>query len=79
MVEAGLARLSAAIHLQRAGLSYLVVEAREQVSGCACDQSMHDGQEGVRPGAVCINDTNQSVMSGLPRRFWHRVNTTKHQ
>lgn len=68
VIGAGLAGLSAAHEIQRAGLKCVVLEARDRVGGKTWSQPMDDG--GVLDvGAAWINDTNQSRMHELANRY----------
>lgn len=70
VVGAGLAGLSAARDLDRAGLSVLVVEARDRVGGRTYSLGMPDGSPGIiEAGAGWINDVNQTRMINLVREF----------
>jgi monoamine oxidase len=62
IVGAGLAGLQAALTLQRAGLKYLVLEARDRVGGKTLTLTASDGTIKSDLGAAWINDTNQSRM-----------------
>ncbi|KAK1472415.1 flavin containing amine oxidoreductase [Colletotrichum cuscutae] len=71
IIGAGLAGLSAAHEVRRAGLSCVVLEARDRVGGKTWSQPMEDGRDnGVFDlGAAWINDTNQSRMYELAKRY----------
>ncbi|KAL2883490.1 hypothetical protein SGCOL_001173 [Colletotrichum sp. CLE4] len=71
IIGAGLAGLSAAHEVRRAGLSCVVLEARNRVGGKTWSQPMEDGGDnGVFDlGAAWINDTNQSRMYELAKRY----------
>ncbi|KAK5458164.1 hypothetical protein LTS15_004243 [Exophiala xenobiotica] len=62
IIGAGLAGLQAASTLQRAGLKYLVLEARDRVGGKTLTLKASDGAIKSDLGAAWINDTNQSRM-----------------
>ena len=62
IIGAGLAGLQAALTLQRAGLKYLVLEARDRVGGKTLTLKASDGTIKSDLGAAWINDTNQSRM-----------------
>lgn len=67
VVGAGLSGLQAAVDLERAGLSVKVLEARDRVGGKTWSR---DAQGSVCDvGAAWINDTNQSKMFALSKRF----------
>ncbi|KAF2098756.1 putative amine oxidase [Rhizodiscina lignyota] len=69
VVGAGLSGLRAAVDIYRAGLSVLVLEARDRVGGktLSLDSSGRGGKVDV--GAAWINDSNQSEMYKLAREF----------
>ncbi|KAF5537196.1 hypothetical protein FNAPI_11482 [Fusarium napiforme] len=68
IVGAGLAGLTAAHELIRAGLSCVVLEARDRVGGKTWSQELPSGAI-IDLGAAWINDTNQSRIIALARRF----------
>lgn len=68
IIGAGLAGLSAAHEVRRAGLQCVVLEARDRVGGKTWSQPAEGG--GVFDlGAAWINDTNQSRMYELAKRY----------
>ncbi|KUI61604.1 Amine oxidase [flavin-containing] [Cytospora mali] len=69
IIGAGLAGLTAAEDVLRAGLSCVVLEARDRVGGKTWSQPLSKGDGVIDLGAAWINDTNQSRMIGLARRF----------
>ncbi|KUI63468.1 Amine oxidase [flavin-containing] [Cytospora mali] len=69
IIGAGLAGLTAAGDVLRAGLSCVVLEARDRVGGKTWSQPLSKGDGTIDLGAAWINDTNQSRMIGLARRF----------
>lgn len=68
VVGAGLSGLEAARNLQGAGLSVLVLEARDRVGGKTWSQNT-DGRSKVDVGAAWINDSNQSRMWGMAQKY----------
>lgn len=69
VIGAGLAGLTAAQELSRAGLSCVVLEARDRVGGKTWSQPMASGRGILELGAGWINDVNQTRMIGLARQF----------
>lgn len=69
IIGAGLAGLTAAEHVLHAGLSCVILEARDRVGGKTWSQHVSKGDGIVDLGAAWINDSNQSRMIGLARRF----------
>lgn len=69
IIGAGLAGLAAAEHVRRAGLSCVVLEARDRVGGKTWSAPLAKGDGVIDLGAAWINDTNQSRMIALARRF----------
>lgn len=79
VIGAGLSGLTAAVDIQRAGLSCLVLEANNRVGGKTCSiQSTGSSRSTVRvkgpPGTVdiggaWINDTSQSHMHALAKKY----------
>jgi monoamine oxidase len=68
VVGGGLSGLQAAHDIQRAGYSCVVLEARERVGGKTWSQPTKGGSV-VDVGAAWINDSNQSKMYALAKRF----------
>ncbi|KAF8862384.1 amine oxidase, partial [Acephala macrosclerotiorum] len=68
VVGAGLSGLEAARNIQAAGLSVLVLEARDRVGGKTWSQNT-DGKSKVDVGAAWINDSNQSRMWGMAKKY----------
>lgn len=69
VVGAGLAGLQAALTLQREGLKYLVLEARDRVGGKTLTLKDSNGKTKSDLGAAWINDTNQSRMWALAQEL----------
>ncbi|KAK8061232.1 flavin containing amine oxidoreductase [Apiospora hydei] len=70
IIGAGLAGLTAAHEVLGAGLSCVVLEARDRVGGKTWSQPLSGGQGGVAEmGAAWINDVNQTKMIALARRY----------
>ncbi|KIV99188.1 uncharacterized protein PV09_09141 [Verruconis gallopava] len=67
VVGAGLSGLSSAVTLHEAGAKVIVLEARDRVGGKTWSRELAGGI--VDMGAAWINDTNQSRMYELARRF----------
>ncbi|KAK4504152.1 hypothetical protein PRZ48_005068 [Zasmidium cellare] len=67
VVGAGLSGLTAAVELQKAGLSVKILEARDRVGGKTWSRNAQGSVCDV--GAAWINDTNQSKMYDLAKRF----------
>ncbi|KAH8655413.1 putative flavin-containing amine oxidase [Xylariales sp. PMI_506] len=69
IVGAGLAGLTAAHEVLRAGLSCVVLEARDRVGGKTVSQPLSNGTGVVDLGAAWLNDTNQSKVYALAKRY----------
>ncbi|KAH7034531.1 uncharacterized protein B0I36DRAFT_263490 [Microdochium trichocladiopsis] len=69
VIGAGLAGLTAASEIVRAGLSCIVLEARDRVGGKTWSQKLPGGTGVVDLGAAWLNDSNQSRVISLARRF----------
>ncbi|KAL2061259.1 hypothetical protein VTL71DRAFT_7532 [Oculimacula yallundae] len=69
VVGAGLSGLQAAYDIQQAGLSCVVLEARNRVGGKTWSVPLANGKGNVDIGAAWINDTNQKLVYGLTQRF----------
>ncbi|KAL4779275.1 hypothetical protein BJX76DRAFT_365362 [Aspergillus varians] len=80
IIGAGLAGLTAASEVQRAGFSFVVLEARDRVGGKTWSQPVPGDQNAIVDlGAAWINDTNQSKAYALAKRFGAEIleqNTT---
>ncbi|KAK2623754.1 hypothetical protein QTJ16_006935 [Diplocarpon rosae] len=69
VVGAGLSGLQAALKIQQAGYSCIVLEARNRVGGKTWSIPLANGKGIVDVGAAWINDTNQSQIYALTKRF----------
>jgi monoamine oxidase len=69
IIGAGLAGLGAAHQLCKSGLSCVVLESRDRVGGKTWSQPMEDGKGVIDVGAGWINDTNQSRVYELAKRY----------
>ena len=69
VVGAGLSGLQAAVDVQQAGLSCVVLEARDRVGGKTWSIDNSGKGAGVDVGAAWINDSNQSKIFALAKRF----------
>ena len=68
VIGAGLAGLTAAEHLIKAGYSCIVFEARDRVGGRTWSMRLPYGEGVVDLGAAWINDTNQNRVFELAKR-----------
>lgn len=73
VIGAGLAGLSAAHQVINAGFSCVVLEARDRVGGKTWSVPTSDGRGVIELGAAWINDTNQSRVYGLAKRYGAEV------
>ncbi|KAL3491535.1 hypothetical protein BJX62DRAFT_251362 [Aspergillus germanicus] len=69
IIGTGLAGLTAAHEITRAGLSCGILEARDRVGGKTWSMQLENGMGTIDLGAAWINDTNQSRVYGLAKRF----------
>jgi len=69
IVGAGLSGLQAAHDIQKAGLSCIVLEARDRVGGKTWSVPLANGKGYVDIGAAWTNDTNQSHIYALTQKF----------
>lgn len=69
IIGAGLAGLTAAYEATSKGYSCIVLEARDRVGGKTWSQPLENGKGVVDLGAAWINDTSQTKMYALAKRF----------
>ena len=70
VVGAGLSGLRAAVDIQKAGLSCVVLEANDRVGGKTLSlPAFSEGHGVVDVGAAWINDTNQSHMYAMAQKY----------
>ncbi|CVL00467.1 related to amine oxidase [flavin-containing] B [Fusarium mangiferae] len=70
VIGAGLSGLQAAVDLDKAGLSYIVLEANDRVGGKTLSAPASPKSDGlVDLGAAWINDSNQKEMYALAQDF----------
>jgi monoamine oxidase len=69
VVGAGISGLQAAYDIQKAGLSYIVLEARDRVGGKTLSVDPLGEGKVVDLGAAWINSTNQSRMFAMTKEF----------
>jgi monoamine oxidase len=72
IIGAGLAGLTAAHDILRSGLSCVILEARDRVGGKTLSTPLRDGGT-IDLGAAWINDTNQSKVYALAKRYGAEV------
>jgi len=69
IVGAGISGLQAAVDVQKAGLSCVVLEARDRVGGKTLSVDPLGEGKVVDMGATWINSTNQSKMYAMAKAF----------
>ncbi|KAL4895342.1 hypothetical protein BDV59DRAFT_191832 [Aspergillus ambiguus] len=69
IIGAGLAGLTAAHDILGAGLSCVVLEARDRVGGKTWSQPVAEGGGAIDVGAGWLNDTNQHKVYALAKRY----------
>lgn len=69
IIGAGLAGLTAARDIIEAGLSCIILEARDRVGGKTWSQQLADGRGTVDLGAAWINDVNQTRVYALAKQY----------
>lgn len=67
IIGAGLSGLQTALSLHQAGLSILVIEARDRIGGKTLSRAFDGAVSDM--GAAWINSTNQSKMFALAKKF----------
>jgi monoamine oxidase len=69
VVGAGLSGLQAAYNIQKADFSCVVLEARHRVGGKTWSVPLASGKGCVDIGAAWTNDTNQTHITALVKKF----------
>ncbi|CZR67640.1 related to amine oxidase [Phialocephala subalpina] len=69
VVGAGLSGLQAALDVQKAGLSCIVLEARDQVGGKTLSQPLASGKGVVDLGAAWLNEATQPRIYALAKKY----------
>lgn len=69
VVGAGLSGLQAAYNIQKAGFSCVILEARNRVGGKTWSVPLASGKGCVDIGAAWTNDTNQTHITALVKKF----------
>jgi len=69
IIGAGLAGLTAARDILAAGLSCIILEARDRVGGKTWSQPLSDNKGVVDLGAAWINDVNQTQVYALAKKY----------
>ena len=77
VVGAGLSGLRAAVEVHESGCSVIVLEAKDRVGGktLSMDASALGGR--IDLGAAWLNDTNQSEMHSLAKKFGYQLITQR--
>ncbi|KAJ5609038.1 hypothetical protein N7528_009605 [Penicillium herquei] len=73
VIGAGLAGLTAALDVIQSGLSCIILEARDRVGGKTWSQQTSDGKGYIDVGAGWLNDTNQSRVWAIAKRYGAEV------
>jgi monoamine oxidase len=69
IVGAGLSGLQAALDVQKAGLSYVVLEARDRVGGKTLSHPLASGKGVVDLGAAWLNEVTQPKIYALAKKY----------
>lgn len=69
VVGAGLSGLQAALGVQKAGLSCVILEARDRVGGKTISQPLASGKGVVDLGAAWLNEVTQPKIYALAKRY----------
>jgi len=79
VVGAGLSGLQAALGVQKAGFSCVLLEARDRVGGKTLSQPLASGKEMVDLGAAWLNEVTQPKIFALAKKYGYEtvVQTSK--
>jgi monoamine oxidase len=79
VVGAGLSGLQAALGVQKAGFSCVLLKARDRVGGKTLSQPLASGKEVVDLGAACLNEVTQPKIFALAKKYGYEtvVQTSK--
>lgn len=69
IIGAGLSGLQAALELQKAGHSFIILEARDRVGGKTMTVPRPDGKGNQELGPAWINDSSQSMIWAYCEQF----------
>jgi monoamine oxidase len=73
IVGAGLSGLQAALDVQKAGLSCVVLEARDRVGGKTLSRPLASGKGLVDLGAAWLNETTQPKIYALAKKYGYET------